>query len=152
MEIIGNYYGREVLYLESNKDYLSKLPTSNWQCLLIANEDYDDEQLKVFFNRAVESDILGILSQGKYGNEIDSRLTTFKMDLFEQGRDVDISMWGDSASDLSETFWSCFGSPALPNRTNYDDLKLVCISFDSLDYKDTLKDYLQKFNNGWLPG
>ena len=150
---IGKYLGKETSYLDNEEGYLSLLPKSNWHCLLIANEDFNKEKINEFALKAFTQDILGIRSQGKYGNMLDACISILRTDLEldKINNDIDVSIYGDGQSALIDAFWECFGAPALPNRTNWDSLILVCISFDSRSYENELRRFLKMFNDGWLP-
>lgn len=153
MQYIGKYYGREVFYLDRQKGYLNELPNNNWQCLLIANGEYDKDAIYTFAQKAIALDVLGIRTQGKFGSQLEMYITLLRIDMEidENDLETDTSIGGDNEIDLANAFWECFGAQALPERTDYDNLKLVCISFDGKNYKDELKGYIDRFNSGWLP-
>ena len=152
MEYLGKYYGREVFYLKRNKDSLNQLPIGNWQCLAIVNESYRREEVLEFGRKALKRDLLGVFFHGKYGGEMDTEFSLLCSDMEAQTElEIDVSIMSDTEVSLADAFWICFGSPALPVRTDYDKLKLICLSFDGKSYKKELTDYLNRFNEGWLP-
>jgi len=157
MDYLGMHLGIDTYYLDlTGEDYDKVLPISNWFGFAIANNDFDDSGdslISRFIRSSIAKGILGFHGQGLFGGKIHLTLDLLitQMEVDENHSEIDIETTGDNDTDLANGFWGCFGASGLPERADYDTVKLVCTSFDSINYKEELKSLLQRFNNGWLP-
>lgn len=73
------------------------------------------------------------------------------MEVMENHPEIEIITTGNNEDDLANSFWGCYGATCLPPRTNCDDIKVICVSFDQNDYSLKLRNILKNFNRKWLP-
>ena len=157
MDYIGKHNGFETYYLDLTlEDYNDVLPENNWFEFVIANKDFDDSGSSLidkFIRKSIDRDLLAFKGQGIFGGKLHLTidLIIVKMEVDEKHTEIDLATTGDNKTDLANGFWECYGAPCLPDRTDYNTLKLVCTSFDGINYKDDLNLLLKRFNEGWLP-
>jgi hypothetical protein len=72
---------------------------------------------------------------------------------FQDEVETDImTTWRNNGpNDLADNFWGCFYANFLPEGVQQNQLKIVSIGFDGMDYSDTLKNLLDRINEGWIP-
>ena len=58
---------------------------------------------------------------------------------------------GSNDTDLANAFWENYGATCLPDRADYDNIKIVCLSFDKKDYSNRLSELIKRFNRKWIP-
>lgn len=46
-------------------------------------------------------------------------------------------------------FLGVFFATTLPDRTNFDELAIICMSLDGDDRSDELRGFLKQFEDGW---
>jgi hypothetical protein len=137
-------------------NYINVLPKNNWFGFVIANNDFDDSEtslIKNYIRYSINNGLLAIHGQGLFGGKIHLilDLVITQMEVDENHSEIDVTTIGDNDTDLANGFWACYGASCLPDRADYDSVKLVCTSFDGINYKEELKLLLNRFNNGWLP-
>ena len=157
MDYLGKHYGFDTYYLDLNSEnYNDVLPKSNWFGFAIANNDFDysdNSLITKFIKNSIDRGIFAFHGQGLFGGKIHLTLDLLitQMEVNENHSEIDVTTIGNNYTDLANGFWSCYGASCLPDSADYDSIKLVCASFDSINYKDELKSLLTRFNNGWLP-
>lgn len=144
---------RETFYLEIADDFKDKLPISNWVCFAIANEKPDDKVLSEFIRTSIKNDLFEFKGFGLFGeylhNAFDMEMA--KMEVDEGHSEFEIMTTGSNDTDLANAFWENYGATCLPDRTDYDNIKIVCLSFDKKDYSNRLSELIKRFNRKWLP-
>jgi hypothetical protein len=153
MRYLGKHCNRETYYLDINDDYKDKLPISNWVCFAIANSKPDDKTLSQFIRKSIEKDLFEFKGCGLFAEFIhdlfDEEIVA--MEVLEDHPDIEIiTTWSDD-SRISNAFWECYGATCLPDRADYDNIKVVCLSFDNIDYSSKLESLIKRFNRNWLP-
>jgi len=153
MKYIGEHSGRKTFYLDINQDYEDFLPTSNWVCFAICNDKPDDAQLDRFNRIAIQKDLYEFKGQGKFGGYLHLNFDQImvEMEVMEKHPEISIMTTGDDVTDLANEFWSAYGATCLPEQADYDNIQIVCVSFDKIDYSMKLKNILKLFNRNWLP-
>jgi len=156
MDNLGQYFNIETYYLNIDKEDINLvLPENNWFCCAIANKDnYDESLVDKFIRLAIDRNILSWHGLGKCADSLHLAfdLTMTEMEVNENHPEINVCTIGDSYESIAEQFWGCYGAPSLPGTVaNYGIVKLICVSFDGHNYKDELKEYIKKFNEGWLP-
>lgn len=63
----------------------------------------------------------------------------------KEGIEIDICTSGDNEDPLSEVFWNCFYATALPVRTDYDGLYVVCTDLNGSDRSLEFSQYMLQF-------
>jgi len=132
----------------TREDIEAALPDKNWFCCAIANSDFDDTESSVvekFIRIAIDHDILSLHALGQFGGKLHLTfdLVMVKMEVDENYSKVEVCTVNDT--DISEGFWGCYGAPCLPERADFDTVKLICVSFDGHDYRDELKNLIFRF-------
>ncbi len=156
MDYLGSHYDRKTYYFDLNLVKLENLPDSNWICFMIANEPIDKEKEKIlrdFLRFSIDKDLLEYMGQGNFGGflhlTIDELITD--LELNHSHPEIDLTTTGDKDTDIDNGFWECFGATALPDRADYDGLEIICTTLDNANYKETLKQLIDRFNGGYLP-
>ena len=144
---------RETFYLEIEDDFRDKLPVSNWVCFAIANEKPDEEVLSDFIRTSINNDLFEFKGFGLYGDYLHTAfdMEMVKMDVDEGHSEIEIMTTGSNDTDLANAFWENYGATCLPDRADYDNIKIICINFDNKDYSVRLSQLLKRFNRKWLP-
>jgi hypothetical protein len=153
MKYIGKHFNRKTYYLNLDGDYKSLIPANNWVCFMIANEKPDENKLDAFIRFSIEKNLSEFKAQGKFGDYLHNFFdeTMVQMEVIENHTEINTMTTGNNDTDLPNTFWEAYGATCLPEDTDYDNIKIICVSFDKKDYSDELSELLIKFNNGWLP-
>ena len=157
MKHLGQHYGFETYYLDiSEEDFKAVLPRKNWFCCAIANFDFEDSENSVidnFVRAAIDRDILAWHGLGQFGEKLHFTfdMIMVNMEVDENHSEIDVFTSGEDDTDLADGFWGCYGAPCLPERTDYETVKLICVSFDGRNYQDELKQLILRFKNGWFP-
>jgi len=153
MQKIGKYHERETYYLELEEGYENHLPNGNWICFAIANEKPKSDELEKFIRNSIKNDLLEFKGQGKFGGYLhlsfDEEMVS--MEVIENHPEIETMTTGNNEDDLANSFWECYGATCLPEKANYDKLKVICVSFDQNNYSMKLRNILKKFNRKWLP-
>lgn len=152
MEYIGEHLKRKVYYVNYQKLVIDEMPYSDWICFAMSNEKPDDTKLTEFVQNVLKKDVLEFIGYGIYGeylhNFFDNEMVLMSINGHYPEIDI-VTTW--NIDNLAEAFWECFGATCLPDRANYEDLKIICVDFDNLNYSTKLKDLINRFNENWLP-
>lgn len=153
MKYLGTHLKREAFYLDLNSNYQEKLPDGNWVCFAIANEEPDEKQLEEFIRTSIKKDLFDFKGQGKFGGflHLTFDLTMVQMEVSENHYEIEIMTTGDNETDLANGLWECYYITCLPDRADYDSIKVICVSFDQNDYSTDIEIFIRKFNENWLP-
>lgn len=144
---------RETFYFEINKFFDEKFPLSNWICFTIADEKPSKKLLSEFIRKCVEQDLFEFKSYGKFADYIHNffDIKIVEMEANEGDIEIETITTGSDDVDLANAFWECYCATSLPNRADYDNVKIVCVNFDKKNYALELSDLIKKFNQGWIP-
>jgi hypothetical protein len=153
MKHLGKHWNRDTYYLDLTKDYQDKLPVSNWICFAIANEKPDDKLLTSFIRDSIKNDLFEFKGFGIFGDYLHNSFDTemVKMEIEEKHPEIEIMTTGSNDTDLSNAFWENYGATCLPDRADYDNIKVICVCFDGIDYSEKLSGLIKRFNRKWLP-
>ncbi len=153
MRYLGKHCNRETYYLGINDYYQDKLPTSNWVCFAIANSKPDDNILSQFIRNSIEKDLFEFKGCGLFAEYLhdvfDEEIVA--LEVIENHPEIEIMTTGSNDTDISSAFWESFGATCLPDRADYDNIKVICVSFDNKDYSSKLESLIKRFNRNWLP-
>lgn len=144
MEYIGKYYERNVYYFDLVLEAVNTVDQfDNWICFAIASKPYPKEKAEAFIRNALLNGVLEFKAQGHYGEDLHilGDLTMVSLEVDEGYPVFDVMTTGDATTNLANAFWECFFATALPDRADYDHLKILCVSFDGTDYLTELKNY-----------
>ena len=153
MKYLGKHWNRETYFLDLNDDYQEKLPNSNWVCFAIANTIPNDKILTEFIRYSISKDLFEFKGFGLFGEYLHTAfdMEMVKMEVDEKHPEIEIMTTGSNDTDISNAFWENYGATCLPDRADYDNVKIICICFDNIDYSDKLKSLINRFNRKWLP-
>lgn len=156
MDYLGRHYDRETYYFDLNLDKVENLPDSDWICFMIANEPIDSDQekrLRDFLRYSIDKDLLEFMGQGDFGGFLHLTMDEIITDLeiIHNHPKIELTTTGDNDTDLDNGFWECFGATALPDRADYDNLKIICTTLDNANYKVILRQLIDRFIDGYLP-
>ena len=135
------------------KNYQDKLPHGNWICLAIANEKPDEVILEKFIRTSIRKDLFEFKGQGKFGDFLHSSFDEImvQMEVSENHSEIEIMTTGDDKTDLANGLWECYGASCLPDRADFENIKVICVTFDRTDYCEEIKEFILRFNSNWLP-
>ena len=154
MNYLGQYFDRKIYWIDYQSMHIDNLPTSDWVMLAISNHEVDIDKFTNFAIASIDRGLLEFKGAGCQGETLHQIFDTIMVNLeIEQKRPfIDIGTTGSSDETLNYTFWQCFFATTLPDKTNFDDLKIVCLDLDSIDRRDELLRYIKNFESGWSPG
>lgn len=152
MKTIGEYQGRKVLWLE-NIHETNSLPEKDWLCLAIANSEPDFKVFENFVRKSISKNILEFKGHGEFGEKLHDIFdeTMVEMEVIENHNSINTMTTWHTDETLANTFWESFFATCLPEKTDLDNVKIVCVDLDGKERIDELKLYLQEFEKGWLP-
>jgi hypothetical protein len=152
MHLIGTYFGRHVFWLDYDQ-FPTQLPDKDWLCLAIANHPPDLNAFDTFVRTSIARTILEFKGHGRFGERLHDVFneTVVSMELYEHHSDIRVMTTWHTNEPLVHTFWQCFFATCLPETADLDNIKIVCTDLDGVNRSDELKNYLVKFESGWLP-
>ncbi len=153
MEYLGEHNNRKVYWSNYSYEEFDKLQDNNWICFAIENGLPDSELFENFVRASIQKGILEFKAYGKLSTNLDDDFDQIivEMKVLEGHSEIDVMTTWHDKEGIANAFWGCFHATALPETADMDNLKIVCLHFDNNDFKDELKDYLKRFNEGWLP-
>lgn len=153
MEYIGEHSGRKVYWWEFSNARVAELPEKNWVCFAIAEKLPENKIFDEFARVSIAKGILEFKTFGKESTKLDDWFdeTIVIMETMENHPEIDVmTTWHDKES-LANAFWQCFHATCLPEETVNENVKIVCFHFNNSDKKQELKEYIKRYNEGWLP-
>ena len=153
MQYIGKHFERETFYIHFDELQVDELPISNWVCLAIANELPNEKLFKQFVRICIEKDLFEFKGFGKLGEtlHLDFDLEIVDMEVNEGHSEIEIMTTGNNETYLADTFWECYYATCLPERADFNNIKIICVNFDKADYSMKLVEIIKRFNRNWLP-
>src|SRR5690606_33144227 len=127
------HFERETFYVQFDELNIDQLPISNWVCFAIANEEPNKNQLSEFIRTCIKKDLFEFKGFGIYGDYLHTTfdLEMTKMEVDEGHPEIEIMTTGNNDTDLSNAFWECYFATCLPEKTDYDNVKIICVNFDN---------------------
>jgi hypothetical protein len=152
MQFIGEYFNRRIFWLNYN-DFPSQLPEKDWICLAVANNDPDLDKFDKFVRDSISKNILEFKGHGKFGEKLHDLFdeTMVEMETMESHEEIEIMTTWHNDDTLADTFWQCFFATCLPEKADFDNIKIVCTDLDGVDRREELHSYIKEFEIGWLP-
>ena len=154
LKYIGKHKLNHVYYYSLHLHELDSLPREHWVCLGIANRDFDKNFFEEFIIFSASKGLLEFKGQGAFGELLHDLFDEVIMEYeFQEEVKTDImTTWRNNGpNDLADNFWGCFYAIVLPENVQQSQLSIVCIGFDGEDYSETLKELLERMNQGWVP-
>ena len=146
MEFIGRHNRNEIYYLDTN-DSLENLPKEKWISLGIANASVDNAYFDEFIAEATNRNLIEFKASGKLAKELNSILYISLIEDYPISEIIN----NDSFEDLLTCLWGCFYGNIFPEAIDQTYIKVVCISFDNMNYKEALIQSVDRLNEGWNP-
>jgi len=154
MNKIKTYKDRKVVWVDYNELLDGKMPEGNWICLATSSQAKpDSDKFNRFTRDSIKNGILEFKGHGKFGELLHDWFdeTMVIMETIENHSELNvITTWHNNES-LANTFWQCFFATCLPETTDYDNLKLICTDLDGKNRREELANYLNLFEQAWLP-
>jgi hypothetical protein len=151
---LGHHKANEVYYYSFGLHELESLPRSHWVCLGIVNQNFDKNFFEEFILFSASNGLLEFKAQGNFGELMHDIFDEVILEYeFQEEVETDImTTWRNNGpNDLADSFWGSFYANVLPEGVQQNQLKIICIGFDGMDYSDTLKNLLDRINEGWIP-
>ena len=125
---IGTYQNRKVIFVAYNELLEGDMPTSDWICLAISNNDKPNKQEFFHFARkAIVNGISEFKGQGIYGETLHHYFddTMVTMETLENHEEIMVMTTCHNDESLADTFWQCFFCTCLPETTDFDNIKIL---------------------------
>ena len=154
LDTLGRHINNDIYYFSPETHSLDDLPNDNWICLAIANQDFDKSFFEQFVVFSADRGLLEFKGQGKFGELLHDYFDEVILEYeFQKDIETDImtTWYNDKRNDLANSLWDCFHAHILPDDTDFTKTKIVCISFDTNNYKIALIDIISRLNEGWIP-
>jgi hypothetical protein len=153
MEYLGVHNDRKVYWWEYSEKNLDKLPDSNWICFVIEDGLPQSDLFEKFVRTSIHKGLLEFKAYGKLSSKLDDSFdeTMVLMETIEGHLEIDITTTWHNKEGLASAFWQCFHATCLSETTDSNNLKIICVHFDNTNRKQELKNYIERFNEGWLP-
>ena len=153
MKLIGTYQTRKVFWFDYDQFQLDQLPTKDWLCSAISDVDPNDAKYRKFVQYSIENDILEFKGFGKFGEQLHDIFDEIIIDLEISNNfdTIDIATTWHINETLADTFWQCFFATTLPMRADLDNISIFCTDIKGGDRTNQLKEFLERFENGWIP-
>ena len=152
MRYLGKCFNQNIYWVNDNTD-LEMIPEEYWICLCVANKKPDMERFRVFAKMAIEKEVLLFMGCGEYGELLHDTFDEMIciLETKENHEKIDmVTTWHDKES-LKDTFWQGCKSFYLPERTDYENIKIVCMDLDGVDRTEEFKGYIKDFEMGYIP-
>ncbi|RZK48017.1 MAG: hypothetical protein EOO99_11680 [Pedobacter sp.] len=152
MTSLGKYQNREILWVDYSS-YKSAFPNNDWLCLAVANSNPNWENFEDFIRISIAQNILEFKGCGLFGEKLYDRFDEVMniMEVIENHNDIEVITTWHNNETLADTFWQCFFATSLPETTDFENIKIVCVDLDGVDRRNELQNYIQKFEWGWIP-
>ncbi|MFT4758568.1 MAG: hypothetical protein ACI9XO_001279 [Paraglaciecola sp.] len=120
---------------------------------MIHLEKPNEKQLEEFIRTSIKKDLFDFKGQGTFGGFLHLSFDEImvQMEVLENHSEIEIMTTGNNEADLANGLWDCYGASCLPDRADYENIKVICVSFDQNDYAVEIKNILKKINRKWLP-
>ena len=154
MNKIGTYQNRKIIWADYHEILHDTMPKNDWICLVTCSKTKPDFDLfDKFIRSAIENGILEFKGHGIFGELLHDWFdeTINIMEVVENRPEIDIMTTWHTNQSYADSFWQCFFSTCLPDTTNYNNLKILCMDLDGLNRIQELKNYIHRFEEGWLP-
>lgn len=154
MEYLGVHNNRKVYWWNYSEDNFKELPDDNWVCFSIENGLPEEKLFEKFVRETIKKGILEFKAYGKLSTHLDDDFDSVMVQMKyieNHSKEIDIMTTWHDKEGLASAFWQCFHATCLPDTANLDNLKIVCFHFDNVDFQSEFKNYLKRFNEGWLP-
>jgi len=153
MEYLGIHNDRKVYWSGYSEDKFNELPDNNWICFAIVNLKPEYNNFEKFVRLSIEKGILEFKTWGDFCDELHDYFdeTVAELEVLEGHETIDVMTTWHSKEGIASAFWECFYATCLPDNVNLKDLKIVCVHLENIDMREELKEFLKRFDEGWLP-
>jgi hypothetical protein len=154
MNEINIYQNRKIVWINYDELLEGKMPESDWICLMTSSESKPDSNKFDRFTRgAIKNGILEFKGNGEFGELLHDWFdeTMVILETMENHSVLEVMTTWHNNESLADAFWQCFFTTSLPETIDYEKLKIVCTDLDGLDRTEELSNYINRFEQGWLP-
>ena len=154
MTELKSYQSRKVIWINYNELLEGLIPESDWICLMTSSVSKpNSDKFDKFTRDAIKNGILEFKGHGEFGELLHDWFdeTMVIMETMENHSAIDVMTTWHNNESLADAFWQCFFATCLPETTDYDKLKIVCTDLDGKNRNAELADYLNQFEQGWIP-
>lgn len=153
MDNLGEHFERKVYWLDYKNFLSEELPNKDWICLAIANKNPDIDTFEKFVRKSIDKEVVEFKGCGTFGENLHDAFDGImvEMEVIEKHPEIDVTTTWHSDETLKDAFWQSFFATCLPDTADYKNIKIICTDLDGVDRREELKNYLEKFNKGWLP-
>jgi len=154
MNEINTYQNRKVVWRSYQELLEGNMPNSDWICLMTSSESKPDpDKFDKFTREAIKNGVLEFKGHGKFGELLHDWFdeTMVIMETMENHSEIEVMTTCHNDESLADTLWQCFFATCIPETADYEKLKIVCTDLDGKDRKGELANYLNQFEQGWIP-
>ena len=154
MTELGTYHNRKVIWTNYSELLNGNMPKSDWICLFTSSKSKPNyDEFDNFTRKSISNGLLEFKGHGIYGELLHDWFdeTASIMVTMEKHPEIETMTTWHNDETLADVFWQCFFATCLPDETNYENLKVICIDLDGINRKQELAEYLERFKKGWLP-
>ena len=153
MEYLGEHSGRKVFWCKYPDENFNEFPDNDWICFAMVDGLPDREAFEKFAKAAINKNILEFKAYGNDSSMLDDWFdeTMVVMETMENHPEIEVMTTWHNNEGLASAFWQCFYATCLPEKTEYYNLKIVCVHFNNIDVRENFRNYIKQFNDGWLP-
>jgi hypothetical protein len=152
MEYLGSHLDRKVYWWNFSESNFDELPDKDWVCFVMENGLPEREIFEKFTRVTIQKNIVEINSFGKLSETLHDWFdeVVVEMNVLENKPDVFVMTTWHNNESLANAFWYsvyCSGS----DMYGCEDAKIICFHISNIDKKEELKNYLNRFKEGWAP-
>ena len=152
MTKIGSLQGRTVYWIDYSKFDFSNLPKENWLCMARCDKKPDLKKFESFVSKSIDHQILEFKGFGAFGEYLHHYFDDAIIETHTNSdKYLDIATTCHTDETYADTFWQCFFATTLTGCTDFDNITIVCTDLDGNNRSEELKEYLNKFREGWIP-
>lgn len=154
MNKIGTYYNRKIIWVTYDELLQGNMPKDNWICFMTCSKNKPDFPTFDSFTRdAIQNGILEFKGHSVFGELLHVWFdeTINIMEVMESHAEIDIMTTWHNDQSFADVFWQCFFATCLPDSTDYNNLKIVCLDLDGVNREQELKKKIQRFEDNWIP-
>ena len=150
---VGTYWNRKVLWCEFHELLTDAIPNEDWLVFMLSDSEPDSEKFDVFVRSSIDKNILEFKAGGLKGELLHDLFDENMVDKeMKENKQYSVMTTWHNGESVADIFWQCFGATCLPETTDYDNISILCTDLDGVNRAEELKDYLTRFEEGWLPG
>ncbi len=119
----------------------------------MAIKEPDLSKFKEFARKAIDKEVLLFMGCGEFGKLLHNTFDEVIMVMENEENHDEIDMvttWHDKET-LKDVLWQVCHLLNLPERTDYENVKIVCMDLDGFARTEEFKGYIKDFETGYIP-